>query len=98
MKICKYFTIGSLLIALSAVVSFSGTMVEAAAIEVPRISIEQAKEIHDTPGVIFIDVRSAKSWWRSATQITHAVRENPTAVKQWASKYTKDQTLIFYCA
>jgi hypothetical protein len=98
MKKGKYFTISGFLMALSAIVSLSGTMVEAAAIEVPRISIEQAKQIHDTPGVIFIDVRSAKSWWRSGTQITYAVRENPSVVKQWAPKYTKDQTLIFYCA
>jgi hypothetical protein len=98
MKICKYFTIGGFLIALSTFVSYSETMVEAAAVVVPRISIEQAKQIHDNPEVVFIDVRSAKSWWRSATQITHAVRENPSAVKQWAPKYTKDQTLIFYCA
>ena len=98
MRLFKWIAIISFWICLPTMISFSGIMDEAAASEVPRISIEQAKQIHDTPEVVFIDVRSAKSWWRSATKITHAVRENPSAVQQWASKYTKDQTLIFYCA
>lgn len=98
MRFRKCIAMISFWVYLPVMVSFSWTTVEAAAIEVPRISIEQAKQIHDNPEVVFIDVRSAKSWWRSTTKITHAVRENPSAVKQWGSKYTKDQILIFYCS
>ena len=98
MQLLKCIAINNFWICLPAIVLFSGTMVKAATIEVPRISIEQAKQLQDNPEVVFIDVRSAKSWWRSANKITHAVRENPSAVKQWAPKYTKDQTLILYCA
>ena len=73
------------------------TPVQATAIEVPRISIHQAKQMVDDPDVVFIDVRTEKSYWRSASKIKRAVREEPNAVIQWAAKYTKDKTLIFYC-
>ncbi len=74
-----------------------GSPVQAAAIEVPRISNHAAKQMVDDPAVIFIDVRSAKSYWRSTSKITRAVREDSNAVVQWTAKYTKDKTLIFYC-
>jgi hypothetical protein len=97
--ISKLSKIRRFLIALGVVISFSWTAGEAASIEVPRMSVEQAKLMNDNPDVVFIDLRTAKSWWRSATKIRNAVREEPNAVKKWASKYTtKDQTLILYCA
>jgi hypothetical protein len=72
------------------------TPASAASIEVPRISIEETQKILGRPDVVIIDVRTAKTWWRSGTKILHAVREEIGSVKQWADKYAKDQTLIFY--
>jgi hypothetical protein len=46
--------------------------------------------------VVIIDVRTAKTWWRSRKKILNAVREEIGSVKQWAGKYPKDKTLIFY--
>ncbi len=70
----------------------------AASVEVPRISVEQAKQMLANPDVVFIDVRTAKSWWRSPTKIENAVREELGALKQWEKKYAKHKTLIFYCS
>ena len=68
----------------------------AASVEVPRISIEQTKKMIADPNVVIIDVRTAKTWWKSPTKILNAVREELGSVKQWAGKYPKDKTLIFY--
>ena len=86
-----------ILFALAALFWLNPTAVEAATVEVPRISVEQANQLLNSPDVIFIDVRSPKSWWRSTEKIARAIREEPDAVKQWAAKYTGDKTLIFYC-
>ena len=72
------------------------TMVSAASIEVPRISIEETKEMLSDPEVVIIDVRTAKTWWKSPTKILNAVREELGSVEQWAGKYPKEKTLIFY--
>lgn len=98
MRLQIFIVISGFLMALPGVMVLSRSPAGAASIEVPRISIKQAKLMHDRPDVIFIDVRTAKSWWRSATKITRAVREELNAVKQWAPKYDKSNTLIFYCA
>ena len=72
------------------------TVASAASVEVPRISIEQTKQMLTDPEVVIIDVRTAKAWWKSPTKILNAVREELGAVEQWAGKYSKDKTLIFY--
>ena len=69
----------------------------AESVEVPRISVEKTKALLDSPDVIIIDVRTAKTWWRSPSKILNAVREEPGAVEKWAGKYPKDKTLILYC-
>ena len=66
-------------------------------IDVPRISVDDAKELLGNPGVVIIDVRTQKSWWSSTTKILGAVREDPSKVSDWMGKYSKTQTLLFYC-
>ena len=80
-----------------AAFSISVPVIEATSVEVPRITVEQVKQMANQPDVVIIDVRSSKAWWRSAAKIARAVREEPGAEQQWASKYAKDKTLIFYC-
>jgi hypothetical protein len=86
-----------LIIALMVGILLCRTAVSAASIEVPRISIERTKQMFANPDVVIIDVRTAKTWWRSPTKIANAVREELGSVEQWAEKYPKDKTLIFYC-
>jgi hypothetical protein len=98
MRIRTLLAISCFLIVLPAAPALDWTAARAASIEVPRISTEQANQMRGDPDVIFIDVRTAKSWWRSTAKITHAIREEPDAVVQWAPKYGKNKTLILYCA
>lgn len=66
-------------------------------IDVPRISVGDAKKLLGNPDVVVIDVRTKKSWWSSTTKILGAVREDPSKVSEWMGKYSKTQTLLFYC-
>jgi len=82
---------------LAAMVAGFG-VASAVSAEVPRISVEKTKELLGSPDVVIIDVRTAKTWWRSPTKILNAVREEPNAVEKWAAKYPQDKTLILYCS
>jgi hypothetical protein len=84
-------------IAVMAGILLCRTAAFAASIEVPRISIERTKQMLANPDVIIIDVRTAKTWWRSPSKIENAIREELGSLEQWAEKYPKDKTLIFYC-
>jgi hypothetical protein len=63
---------------------------------VPGISIHQVKKRLNNSDVVIIDVRKYRNWWRSSKKILSAVRENPSNVGQWAQKYPKNKSLIFY--
>ena len=86
------------IIAVMAGMLFCRATASADAVEVPRISVERAKQMVAAPDVVVIDVRTAKTWWRSPYKITNAIREEPGSVEQWAEKYPKNETLIFYCS
>ena len=77
---------------------FSSTVFSAADNDknVPGISVDQVKQLLNNSDVIIIDVRKYRNWWRSSKKILSAVRENPSKVDQWAQKYPKDKSLIFY--
>ena len=66
--------------------------------EVPRITKEELKEMLGKPEVIVLDVRAAADWKASTTKIKGAVREETDMIDSWMSKYSKDKTLVFYCA
>ena len=72
-----------LIIVLLADILLCRPMVSAASIEVPRISIESTKQMLANPDVVIIDVRTAKTWWRSTAKIENAVREEPDSLKRW---------------
>jgi hypothetical protein len=93
----KVFAAAVLIIALMAGNQWGPLVASAASIEVPRISVEQTKQMLAIPDVVIIDVRTAKTWWRSPNKIENAVREEPGSLEHWAEKYPKDKTLIFYC-
>ena len=91
-------TAAGLIMALMAGIFLCRTTASGASIEVPRISIERTKEMLADPDVVIIDVRTAKTWWRSLSKIENAVREEPGSPERWAGKYAKNKTLIFYCS
>jgi len=63
---------------------------------VPRISADQLNQRLGAPETAVIDVRKPRNWWRTSKKISTALREDPSKVDQWALKYSKNQTLIFY--
>ena len=67
-------------------------------VDAPRITQEELKAKMGNPDLLIIDVRYGKDWTESDLKIKGAVREDPDAVDSWASKYSKDKTLVFYCA
>jgi hypothetical protein len=66
--------------------------------DVSRISVQQLKALLSRSDTVIIDVRKSRNWWQSSKKIPTAVREDPSTVEQWIEKYSKNQTLIFYCS
>ncbi len=66
--------------------------------DVPRMPIEELKARLNDPALVLIDVRAAADWEGSMTKIKGALREDDEKVAQWASKYSKDKTIVLYCA
>ena len=69
-----------------------------AAEEVPRMTREELKTLLDNPEVVILDVRASRDWNRGERKIKGAIRENPRLLRSWAHKYSKDKTLVLYCA
>ena len=63
---------------------------------VPRISADQLNQRLGLSETAIIDVRKPRNWWRTSKKILGAKREDPSKVDQWAQKYSKNQTLVFY--
>jgi rhodanese-related sulfurtransferase len=89
-------TVGSVMVFMVLVI----WMVMAVAMEIPRISKEELKSMLGNPDVVIIDVRIIADHNKSVKQIKGSVREdpNPTEVKSWANKYSKEKTIVLYCA
>jgi rhodanese-related sulfurtransferase len=63
-----------------------------------RISAEELKSYLDDGRFIVIDVRSKADWEKSASKIKGAIRERGEDVAVWAPRYSKDKTIVLYCA
>ena len=66
--------------------------------DVPRMKKDELKAMLDNPDLVILDVRAKKDWTDSDSKIKGAIREDPDSVKSWAGKYSKDKTLVLYCA
>ena len=64
--------------------------------EIPRITLNEVKELLGKPGVILLDCRPVEQWNDSDSKLPGAVHEDPKNVKSWAHKYPKDSTIIIY--
>jgi hypothetical protein len=65
-------------------------------VEAPRLSIEELRSLIGIPEVVVLDVRVGDEWTKSNEKIQGAVREDPERYNQWAVKYPKGKTLVFY--
>jgi hypothetical protein len=66
--------------------------------KVPRMSKEDLKARLGDPALAVIDVREKKDWDVSEQKIAGALWEDPAAPEKWAGKYSKEHTLVVYCA
>ena len=66
--------------------------------EIPRMTKEELKGMLGKPELIIIDVRANADWAGSKLKIKGAVREHPRKVASWMDRYSKDKTIVFYCA
>ena len=71
---------------------------QAFAAEVPRMSKEELQSMLGNPEVIIIDVRLSGDSPGVESRIKGAVQEDPGQVDSWIDKYSKNKTLVFYCA
>lgn len=67
--------------------------------DVPRINIDEAVEMADKPNVVFVDVRSGKTWSDSDSMVRRARRLSVAwDVPLHSAHWDKDMTYILYCA
>jgi rhodanese-related sulfurtransferase len=69
-----------------------------ASADVPRMSKEDLKSRLGDANIVIIDVRIGADWEQSDSKIKGAVRESPQDVAAWVKKYTKEKTIVLYCA
>lgn len=89
------FRMMAVALSLSLMGAWTGSAV---AVDVPRMSKETLKAKLDDPDVIILDVRTGRDWKASEFKIKGALRESSDNVDAWAAKYSKDKTLVLYCA
>lgn len=66
--------------------------------DVPRMTKEELKAMLGSPDLVIVDVRIGKDWKASEFKIQGGVREDPAEFESWAERYSKDKTLVLYCA
>jgi hypothetical protein len=71
---------------------------DAFAAEVPRMEKEELKANLGNSEAVIIDVRAYTDWLLSGDKIKGALREDYRNFEGWSAKYSKDKTLVLYCA
>jgi len=66
--------------------------------DVPRMPAEGLKSRLGDPSLTVIDVRANGDWKESSAKVKGAIREDANSVADWASDYSKDKTIVLYCA
>jgi rhodanese-related sulfurtransferase len=66
--------------------------------EAKRMTKEELKAMLDSPDLVVVDVRTGRDWTGSEKKIKGALREDPGKLDEWAGKYDKGKTIVFYCA
>lgn len=65
---------------------------------VGRMTKEELKARLNDPSLVVVDARSHRDWDASDRKIKGAVRVEPRDANKLPETYSKDQTLVFYCA
>jgi len=65
---------------------------------VPEMTKDELNSLLGNPDVTTLDVRRNSHWTSSDLKIKGAVREKPNEIQSWADKYSKDKTIVLYCA
>ena len=65
---------------------------------VPEMTKDELNSLQGNPDLMILDVRRNSHWTSSDLKIKGAVRENPNEIQSWADKYSKDKTIVLYCA
>lgn len=86
------------LLAAALTVAISLLAPPANAAEAPRMTVDELRGKLGSPDVAVIDVRAWPDWASSTRKIKGSVREDPRTVEAWAPTYSKDRTLVLYCA
>jgi rhodanese-related sulfurtransferase len=87
------------ILVLGLVLALSGLYADATmADQVPRMTKEELKALLGDPNLVVLDVRTQGDWTPTEEKITGAIRENPDGFESWAATYSKEKTLVLYCA
>lgn len=65
---------------------------------VPRISIQELKDIMGKEDLILLDTRPLNQWSASPEKIPGAVHHSSFQVSEWSEQYNKEATIVVYCA
>ena len=68
------------------------------AVDVPTMNKDELKGQLGSDKVVILDVRSGRDWSSSEFMIQGAVRAAGGDIATWSKNYSKDQTLVLYCA
>lgn len=66
--------------------------------DAPRMTKETLKARMEAPDLIILDVRRGKDWDASEFKIKGAIRVDPGKFDAWKNSFSKDKTLVLYCA
>ena len=66
--------------------------------DVLKITKEELQKIMSDSDVVILDVRQGKDWKSSEFKIKGAIRENPSKLDAWITKYPKNKKFVLYCA
>jgi predicted sulfurtransferase len=94
-KMRKVISMMAMVVVVGLAVCFA---MPAAAQDVKRMTIDELKGMLGNPDLVIIDARRDGDWKLSKVKIKGAVREDLENVPSWMNKYSKDKTLVFYCA
>jgi hypothetical protein len=64
----------------------------------PRMKKDKLKAMLGNSDLVILDVRTQRDWEDSDSKIKGAIREDPESVESWAGKYSKNKTIVLYCA
>ena len=68
------------------------------AASVSRMSTDELNSRLSEDGLVVLDVRSPYHWGSTENKIPGADRVSPGGVADWANNYSKEDTLVLYCA